>query len=195
MGEDVQMNDEYCTRCFVSGHTKDECVESMDNLLMVESIAAFIGARLNYVVPECNSRACGGRPVSTIKVSQHKEKFFFVRVYCTLADDELVSQKWLDEREREADGESPTKQFRDECLCHDARHYRKCHVDMVRLVPSMKDRIVSGADYRELLFDDVKALFAFIDDEPRQGIVECLLERYDVATKDELKSKLKKFYA
>jgi hypothetical protein len=155
-------------------------------------MAAFIAARLNYVLPECNSGVHGGKPVSTIHVDQHKEKFWYVRVYCRLADDSLVTKKWLAERRQEADGEVPSAEFRERCLHHDAIHYRVVHRDMARLVhPRLHKRILSQADYFELLYDDVNSLQQNL---ARMGDLTFFRERWKVGTDDELKFKLAMFY-
>lgn len=188
-----------CKKCFDRGHEDKDCKMPKEDLHMLHKIAAFIGARLNYLLPECNSGVRGGKPVSTISVSQHKEKFFYIRIYCKLADPKLVEEKWLAEREREADGEEPPKEFKQKCLRQDAHHYRACYLDMIQLVPRLKGRIRSQADYAELLFDDEAEMRKYIDElndpeYPQHDHVKHYREKYGVSTNEELKDELARFY-
>jgi len=111
-------------------------------------IAAFIGSRLNHIRPRSN--AGHSAFVSTIRVDQYKEKFWYARIYCELAAPELVKAKWNEHKEGE-----PTPEFVAKCLLHDARHYRKCYLDMVELAPDLRGKICAQADYPELLAESL----------------------------------------
>src|SRR5271156_1821849 len=106
---------------------------------MIGPIAAFIGARLQYPCPDVNGQ---GNPwTSTIYVSQHKEKFWGVVVYCQLASEKLVAEKWAWCKANEEklkrlprrmspegvsfEGDEPTPQFKATCFFHDCLHYRE----------------------------------------------------------------------
>lgn len=149
-----------CSMCFESGHSNVDCKENFERLAMVGSIAAMIASRLNFVLPECNSAKRGGKPTSTIKVEQYKEKFKFVVVYCELANAHLVDNAWIDHHGPSC--VAPPSDFVRKCLHNDAFHYRRCYLDMVKLVPDMKRRIVHRADFTELLFDTVEQLDAYL---------------------------------
>jgi hypothetical protein len=186
-----------CHTCFEQGHEMQDCKEDPADFELVGAMAAFIGARLNYEFPPYNGSVRGGKPISTIRVEQHKEKFWYVRVYCTLADDGLVTTKWLEERERERDGEEPPAEFRARCLRHDAIHYRRVHLDMLRLVPGrLHKRVIAYADYGELLFPGVEQMRAHISelDTGRFYRFDHLMKRYDAKTNDELQHTLSQFY-
>lgn len=178
-----------------------ECTEDKKDFDLVGTLAAFIAARLNYVLPRCNSAHRGGKYVSTINVDQHKEKFWYTIVYCTLAEEGMVLTKWLAERAREADGEDPSPEFMAKCLRTDALHYRRCYLDAVKIIPRMRKRIVSRADYRELLFVDGKELSDHIDelaaadvDTTNVSYLRHYLTRWNVKDAEELKYVLLQFY-
>lgn len=183
-----------CTQCFGTDHATGTCPTNKDDLSLIGPIAAFIGARLCYDLPRCNSNRCGGHPVSTIKVDQHKEKFYGVRVYCTLAHDELVSALWLATRQRERDGEEPPPKFRAHRLRMDAWHYRTCYLDMVRIVPRLAQRITACADYPELLYATAGDLNAALSGPEMSQFVQLLLERYGVDDEPALRALLGSFY-
>ena len=113
-----------------------------DNQLL-GPMAAFIGARLQYPNPHINGQ---GNPwVSTILVEQHKEKCWYIRVYCKLAHESLVRKKWqwLKDNKDTFKGPSrfmpnidvsaaePTREFYARCVKRDAMHYREVYRDMV----------------------------------------------------------------
>jgi len=153
--------------------------------------AAFIGARLQHVLPRCNSRHLG--PVSTISVEQYKSKFNYVRIYCTLADPDLVQAK------AEAAGFAVDALFTATCLRRDAMFYRQCYLDMVTLMPHLREAICSQADYYELLFADVAELHAHLDELaiPDPKVInkfEHYFRRYGVDSVDKLKELLASFY-
>lgn len=155
-------DEDICNRCFERGtHHPKDCPWTQDELRRTGTLAAFIAARLNYIVPDCNgSRQTRGMPISTISVSQHKEKFFWVRIYCGLANKDMVQARWTAEGN---EGE-PTPEYHDKRKRLDAWHYRTCYLDMMRMVDAKyKFRIRSQADFAELLFDDEKELFEKLD--------------------------------
>src|SRR5579885_617892 len=107
-----------CQKCFAYGHLYDACPFSREELSLIGPIAAFIGARLQYPCPVVNGQ---GNPwTSTILVEQHKEKFFRVRVYCKLADNDLVKKKWSWLRDRQL-REDAGEQFYDRLRDNDLR--------------------------------------------------------------------------
>lgn len=187
-----------CDKCFERGHERKDCTWTTEELHLISRMAAFVGARLNYVVPPCGPRRTANRLVSTIKVDQHKEKFFWARVYCNFADRELVEQKWNDEkREGELSWE-----FIDSCFRNDAWHYRTVYLDMLAITPpKFHPRIRGQADYSELLFDDVSEMLKYLDTlaapDPERPNADDLVNyrgRYQVTTNEELRTKLTKFY-
>jgi hypothetical protein len=141
------MDPQVCGICFEYGHSMIECKEDKADFDLVGPIAAFIGARLQHPRPPCNGR---NPRVSTIHVDQYKEKFWNVRIYCALASTEEVEAKWA-EFGREG---QPDDAFYAMCLMHDARHYRRCYLEMVSLVPRLRKRICNAADYSVLLQDN-----------------------------------------
>lgn len=191
-----------CHVCFEYGHKPKDCPEQKKDLEMVGPMAAFVAARLNYIVPKCNGpRRLVGRGISTIRVDQHKEKFWYVRIYCALADPTLVKERWSVEK-KETDPDEPPQEFKDKCLRHDAWHYRKCHLEMLQLLPErVHKRLTDTADYQELLHPTVEAMEARINEieesDLRTGNHDSLSyyrERYGVETNLELKEKLKQLY-
>lgn len=102
-----------------------------------------------------------GRKVSTIRVSQYKEKFGQVRVYCNLADPQLIQEKY-----QLASTENIPEPISKACLLDDARHYRQVYSDIISLTPQYKSIIIGGADYSELLMSS-KELPKFLDDQKK----------------------------
>lgn len=184
--------EQVCMVCFEYGHRSENCTEDREDFKLIGPIAAFIAARLQYVLPPCNSGIRGKHPVSTIRVDQHKEKFWNVRIYCTLADADLVKEKWA---KHGGEGE-PTSEFKRQCLRLDVQHYRKCYLDQIALIPRLKRRIRSQADYSELLLDDVNELDARTHQlELQDGdALKFFRSRYGVETNDELRQLLRSFY-
>ena len=189
-----------CHICFEGGHVDKDCKEDKRDFDLVGTMAAFIGARLNYVLPECNSGVRGGKLISTIRVDQHKEKFWYARVYCTLADQKMVEDAWV-----AANGPSglPLKDdFRQKCFHRDAFHYRKVHTDLMKLVPErLHKRLIRHADYRELLFANRAEMEARIDrfeaedlENPGVDHLEYYRKRYNVETNAALKEALGRYY-
>jgi hypothetical protein len=186
-----------CSNCFEQGHERSTCALTYEELLIVGKAAAFIGARLNYVLPKCNGGKHCGKPISTINVIQHKEKFFWARVYCRLADPKLVLEKWQSEHPELNDVKEPPRDFRDKCFRLDAWHYRTCYLDMLSIVPAkLKPRIKDQADYSELLFDNENELCAHLDEieikNPDDITFYC--KKYEVETSEQLKERLVSFY-
>lgn len=191
------MSQLFCKLCFDNNHSISDCKENKEELHSLEEIAAFIGARLNYVLPICNSGVRGGKLISTINVVQHKEKFWMVRIYCSLADEKLVAKKWLETRETAECGETPTPEFIEKCFRHDAWHYRRCYLDMIKIVsPKLKSRIRKHADYYELLFDDEIEMRDYFNNKcsTNSDPLEYYRAKYSVVTNEELMTKLAKFY-
>jgi hypothetical protein len=149
---------------------------------LIGPIAAFIGARLHYPNPEVNGQ---GNPwVSTIKVDQHKEKFWKVRVYCDLAAPGLVKQKWewykanfevMKQRPSryfphiDTTAEEPSPEFFDRCVKGDAMYYREVYMEMVELQPHLRSKICSEADHTELLFGSLQELLTRLDEMQSKG--------------------------
>jgi len=182
---------------------------------LIGPMAAFIGARLQYPCPDINGQ---GNPwTSTIHVSQHKEKFFFIRVYCNLADDKLVAQYWafLKDRERRQEGgeqfytkmrqnvvdmvkqnDEPPRDFFQRCVKHDAIHYRKVYMEMVALQPHLLSKICSGADHGELLFKQVDEALKELDERMSKSDDwhKSYLKKYYVDTVEELKALFQVIY-
>jgi hypothetical protein len=175
---------------------------------MIGPIAAFIGARLQYPTPEINGQ---GNPwSSTIQVQQHKEKFFYARVYCTLAHPDLVKAKWDWLRaNRQAMAHKPVRyckfpedmtladppaNFASQCLLHDAIHYRRVYLDMVALQPQLRGKICSQADCSELLYATYEELLEKELNSASASWAEIFLRRYSVADMDELKGYLQVVY-
>jgi len=197
-----------CRRCFERGHETNECKEAKENFELIGPIAEFIGARLQHPYPTINGQ---GNPwTSTISVDQYKEKFWYVRVYCKLADPDLVQRKWmwLKDRQRRLDGGEkiychPSSklvamlaEFSDEappdffarCALHDAIHYREVYMDAVRLRPHLRERICDQADYNVLLGESVDK----IDIKPENVKWNC--KKFHVANEDDLLAFIKKVY-
>ncbi len=140
-------------------------------------IAMYIAAALQHPNPRCNGIR---ERVSTIFVDQHKNKFNYVRVYCSLADKGMVQKSWNEEGfVGEPDSEYLTK-----CLFNDAKHYRLTYRTMMWLLPQHKEIITRDADYGYLLFDTLEELDAWLDAKPFEKIDvtngERLLEKHTV---------------
>lgn len=113
----------------------------------IADIADMIGASLGGAVHGFSKERYAP---STIRVQQTKEKFGDARVYCILADDELVENQWL--RSNQPNDPSPVSdEFKTRCLMDDIRHYNKIYTSMIRLVPHYRDAIISGADFPHML--------------------------------------------
>lgn len=181
---------------------------------MIGPIAAFIGARLQYPSPECNGQ--GNKWVSTIRVDQHKEKFFYARVYCSLAAKDLVKEKWQWMRKNyeflskmrshyvpdlalanaeETTDEEPSVSFIARCVKRDAIHYRQVYLDMVSLQPHLHDKICSQADHRELLFPSLLELLDCLDGLDGAQKLEYYYEKYHVDNVVSLKEFMTSVYA
>lgn len=141
----------------------------MNTDINLNNVAMFIAAALQHPNPPCNGRK---KWVSTIKVDQYKTKFNFVRIYCTLADPELVKKvmdddpKFIEAKRSNlyADIDLEIASFSKQCLIDDARHYRKCYLSMMSLLPEDLIKYVkSEADYPELLCHDIDELNQLID--------------------------------
>ncbi len=120
-------------------------------------IAMYIAAALQHPNPRCNGTR---ERVSTILVEQHKNKFNYVRVYCTLADKGMVQKSWDEEESGDI-----TEEYVKNCLLNDAIHYRRTYRTMMWLLPQHHDIIVRDADYGYLLFDTLADLDKWIDEQ------------------------------
>lgn len=197
-----------CSRCFARGHEVKDCKEDARNFELIGPIAAFIGARLQYPCPQINGQ---GNPwVSTIAVDQHKEKFWKVRVYCDLADPDLVTKKWkwLKERQRRIDegeqfywrmhheahkmliegGDEPPPEFFARCVLYDSIHYRRVYMDMVQLLPHLRARICNEADHGILLHESLQDV-----NVPDERLVFAC-KKFHVKDRGELMAFFKKVY-
>lgn len=157
----------------------------------VNSMARFVASALQHPMPRCNGL---GR-TSTIHVDQYKEKFGDVRIYCTLADEFHVRNAWLEEHAVPGvvmEGEPP-EEFVKKCFLRDARHYRSCYMDMVELVPHLRDALCVAADYTELLGEDEKAIDEKIMPHARR-YPGFYLGRYELGDIEELRDILLKIY-
>lgn len=151
----------------------------------LSNIAMFIGAALNYPMPECN----GTGIVSTIKVHQFKQKFDQIRIYCDLAHPELVQNVWCKDGR---DVKNVPDVFVADCLLRDARHYRNVYLAMLSIIPGRYDPIVDAADYYELLFHDAASLDKFLVSAKRTNI-DYMIDKYSrlgVKSVDDLRVKL-----
>ena len=121
----------------------------------IEDISAFIAWGL-----EAQQSGWSVTPtqMSTIAVSQHKEKFGTVRVYCTLAASEKVKREWRKTlrswKERSPGDDSPRpsrEEFTRECLERDMVWYRTVYMQAVRLWPQYEKAITCAASESHLL--------------------------------------------
>lgn len=96
-------------------------------------------------------------PLYTIQVDQAKEKFGELRVYCHLADNDLITNRLKYPLTEE------NKKLR---LYSDAVYYRRTYRSMIDLVPHYRDALVHSADYSELVECDTKEDFErfFVDE-------------------------------
>jgi len=113
----------------------------------IDDIAALIGYALEGCIHGFSRKR---HAVSTIRVEQTKQKFDTCRVYCTLADEELVREKWCHESPQNSETNVPDE-YTAKCLMHDIRHYNRTYAMMIRLVPEYSDAITSCADFPHLL--------------------------------------------
>ncbi len=151
---------------------------------MINTIAHWIGNSL-----EATRRTTGSKPMweSTIGVSQTKEKFGQVRVYCYFAIDSAVNKeykrlkksikqqnedyyRWKNtgqcdfwKKKDYNSGKYPIKtpdlsEFTKECYFKDLKYYRKVYFDAFKLWPQYEKAIRSGADLSEYLFETEEEL-------------------------------------
>lgn len=152
----------------------------------------FIASALQHPNPPCNGNR---RRVSTIAVSQHKNKFDLVVVYCTLAETNLVSEAWAEDGH---DGD-PTPDYVSKCMEHDAHLYRSSYRKMMFLAPQYKKMTLARPDYGYLLFDTKDELDAWLKDQGEyakepNGESPHLLKRWSASDAAELRTKLHKVY-
>lgn len=121
--------------------------------------------------------------VSTIGVGYHKEKFGLPIVWCTLADANLVSEAYAQDK-----GVGPvTSEYAERCLMHDSMHYRQTYFSMMGLVPHYREILTEGAVYPELLFARSREVTVWC-----RAAGEHYFKRWGVASADELQKKLAK---
>ncbi len=121
----------------------------------IEDIAAFIAWGLEA---QQSGWSITPHQMSTIAVSQHKEKFGTVRVYCTLASTEKVKREWRKTikswKERLTGDDSPRPdrhEFTLQCLERDMIWYRLVYQQAVRLWPQYEKAITCAASESHLL--------------------------------------------
>jgi len=126
-------------------------------------VAMFVGAALNHSVPRGNGQGY----ISTINVSQYKTKFNDIRIYCDLANPQLISDLWS---HMGKSGE-PSDQFIDQCLFFDAQHYRNCYLSMLDILNNedIKKSLKEPASYPELLFREPIELDAFLNERKEKS--------------------------
>lgn len=96
---------------------------------------------------------------STIAVDDYKSRFDTVRIYCELADESKVWEKWEKHApQSELNGGSPSETFRSKCLLNDCVLYRNAYYDALALVPEFKDQLFISADYPVLLCNKVEQI-------------------------------------
>lgn len=121
--------------------------------------------------------------VSTIGPGYYKEKFGLPIVWCHLADTNLVSEAYAQDK-----GTGPvTAEYAERCLMHDSMHYRQTYLSMMGLVPHYREILIEGSVYRELLFARSRELTVWCRDAG-----EHYLKRWCVTSTDELQKKLAK---
>lgn len=120
-------------------------------------IAMFVGAALNHPLPPCNGRG----NISTIRVNQYKTKFSDIRIYCELANTELIEEYWSSLGKEG----KPTEEFKLNCLIHDAKHYRECYLSMANMLTDIQTfrSLIDPASYPELLFSNLGLLDDFLN--------------------------------
>lgn len=118
----------------------------------LSSVAMFLGSALQHRMPRSNvmTSAHVHKPSSTISVEQYKEKFGAVRVYCTLADEDLIKQCFG----------TCTDELKMQRIGEDADYYRSCYMRMLDILGDRvpKHQITLQADYPELLFQRLDEL-------------------------------------
>ena len=119
----------------------------------VESLAYFIGKALDGRLYAFDHHE---RSFSTIRVLQTKEKFGDPRVYCRLADAELVTRAYEKSSKFEP-GEVPHS-FKIYRVIEDAKLYRSVYQRLMKLVPQYYVIIRNGADYPGLICETKEEL-------------------------------------
>ena len=153
------------------------------NMKKLNNVAMYVGAALQHPLPPCN----GQGPSSTIRVDQYKTKFSDVRIYCSIADKELVKSYWNTTKQGE-----PTEEFVKERIFFDAIHYRDCYMPMEDfLSPEEWECLRDPADYPELLFSTGEELKNFILEKEEKAkkyptYMNSLLERWKVVNSQDL---------
>ena len=147
------------------------------------SVAMYVGAALQHPLPPCN----GIGPSSTIRVDQYKTKFSDVRIYCSIADLELVKSYWNMTKPGD-----PTDEFVKERIFFDAIHYRDCYMSMEEfLSPEEWECLRDPANYPELLCSTKEELQTYISDKEELAkkyptYMNSLFEKWKVNNTQEL---------
>ena len=121
-----------------------------------------------------------------------------MRIYVCLTDPEEVHK---------ARGEQPhglgaltPEEAHKKCFLADAKHYRRCYIDMVTLVPELRGKIYAQADYAELLLGSLQEACSWIDGLervspfPDVSANEHVNRKYGCTTDDELNAFLTSVY-
>lgn len=139
--------------------------------------------------------------MSTIFVSQHKNKFDQVVVYCTLASKNLVSEAFAEDG---YDGD-PTPDFQGKCMQRDAEIYRSAYRKILFLAPQYRAMTLARPDYGYLLHDDVSEAYTYLDNmvaeankpdshENFKFSVNNVLAQWGAQTIEQIREKLVKVY-
>lgn len=124
----------------------------------LDLIARWMGYALEGCIHGFNLRR---RASSTIRVEQTKEKFGEIRIYCWLADEDLVREEW----EKESPGLYVSEEFKRRCLKWDRYHYNHVYADAQHLFPQYARKIVSAADYRYLTHTTPEVAVQYLRDQ------------------------------
>jgi hypothetical protein len=117
--------------------------------------------------------------LNTIHVSDYKEKFGEIRIYCDLADEQLIRERYVGAGEDE-------HVIRKKCLINDSRWYRDHYKAMISLVPHYEKVITGAADYHELISHWSKSDFDIYFTTTILSNMSWHLKRYEVETPQEL---------
>lgn len=123
----------------------------------IDTIAQWIGYALEGCIHGFNLRR---RASSTIRVEQTKEKFGEARVYCRLADEDLVREEW--EKDNLGLVSAP---FARKCLQWDRFHYNQVYADAQRLFPQYTREITGAADFKHLTHVTPEAAAQYLRDQ------------------------------
>ena len=107
---------------------------------------------------------CKPMKSGTIVVSQYKEKFGGPRVYCQLADETIVEEKFEQAKLSQFNKYKTIGEFRDYCYKVDLGHYRSVYFLIRQSFPQYWAVTKSNADYSELLFDTKEQYLAAMNE-------------------------------